>query len=48
MSIQQFIKDKNRKIQQLQQNVNEVLDEYQKLDEKYFYCLQDGKDKQKK
>ena len=39
MSIQQLIKDKDQKIQQLQQNVDEVLDEYQKLDEKYFYCL---------
>ena len=47
MSIQQLIKDKDRKIQQLQQNVEEVLDEYQKLDDKYFYCLQDGKDKQR-
>ncbi len=47
MSIQQLIKDKDRKIQQLQQNVDEVLDEYQRLDDKYFYCLQDSKDKQK-
>ena len=47
MSIQQLIKDKDRKIQQLQQNVDEVLDEYQRLDNKYFYCLQDGKDKQR-
>src|SRR2546423_15513686 len=47
MSIQQLIKDKDRKIQQLQQNVDEVLDEYQRLDDKYFHCLQDGKDKQR-
>ena len=47
MSIQQLIKDKDRKIQQLQQNVDEVLDEYQRLDNKYFHCLQDDKDKQK-
>ena len=47
MSIQQLIKDKDRKIQQLQQNVNGVLVEYQKLDDKYFHCLQDGKDKQR-
>ena len=47
MSIQQLIKDKDRKIQQLQQNINEVLNEYQKLDNKYFHCLQDGKDKQR-
>ena len=39
MSIQQFIKDKDRKIQQLQQNVDEVLDEYHRLDNKYFHCL---------
>jgi len=45
MSIQQLIKEKDRKIQQLQQNINEVLNEYQKLDNKYFHCLQDGKDK---
>ena len=48
MSIQQLIKDKDRKIQQLQQNVDKVLDEYQRLDDKYFHCLQDGKDKQRK
>ena len=47
MSIQQLIKDKDRKIQQLQHDINEVLDEYQKLDNKYFHCLQDGKDKQR-
>ena len=47
MSIQQLIKDKDRKIQQLQQNIDEVLDEYQRLDNKYFHCLQDGKDKQR-
>ena len=47
MSIQQLIKDKDRKIQQLQQDINKVLDEYQKLDDKYFHCLQDGKDKQR-
>jgi len=47
MSIQQLIKEKDRKIQQLQQNINEVLNEYQKLDNKYFHCLQDGKDKQR-
>ena len=47
MLIQQLIKDKDRKIQQLQQNIDEVLDEYQRLDDKYFHCLQDGKDKRK-
>ena len=47
MSIQQLIKDKDRKIQQLQQDVDEVLKEYQRLDDKYFHCLQDGKDKQR-
>ena len=47
MSIQQLIKNKDRKIQQLQQNVDEVLDEYKRLDNKYFHCLQDDKDKQK-
>ena len=47
MSIQQLIKEKDRKIQQLQQNINEVLDEYQKLNNKYFHYLQDGKDKQR-
>ena len=47
MSIQQLIKDKDRKIQELQRIVDEVLDEYRKLDEEYFHCLQDGKDKQR-
>ena len=47
MSIQQLIKDKDRKIQQLQQDVDEVLKEYQRLDDKYFHCLQGGKDKQR-
>ena len=46
MSIQQLIKDKDRKIQELQKIVDEVLDEYQKLNDEYFHCLQDGKDKQ--
>ena len=45
MSIQQLIKDKDRKIQQLQQNVDEVLDEYQRLDNKYFHSAKINKEK---
>ena len=47
MSIQQLLKEKDQKIQKLHEEIREVLDEYQKLDGRYFHCLQDGKDKQR-
>ena len=46
-SIIDKLKQQEARIRELERLNQEILDEYQKLDDKYFECLQHGKDKER-
>ena len=47
ITLPQLLKEKDRKIQQLEQTVDEISQEYEKLTEKHLDCITDGRDKQR-
>ena len=47
ISLQQLLKEKDRKIQQLERTVDEISQEYERLTEKHLDCITDGRDKQR-
>src|SRR6185312_9198289 len=47
ISLQQLLKEKDRKIQQLERTVDEIFQEYERLTEKHLDCITDGRDKQR-
>ena len=47
ITLPQLLKEKDRKIQQLERTVDEISQEYEKLTEKHLDCITDGRDKQR-
>ena len=47
ITLLQLLKEKDRKIQQLERIVDEISQEYEKLTEKHLDCITDGRDKQR-
>ena len=47
ITLPQLLKEKDRKIQQLERIVDEISQEYEKLVEKHLDCITDGRDKQR-
>jgi len=47
ITLPQLLKEKDRKIQQLERTVNEISQEYEKLTEKHLDCITDVGDKQR-
>ena len=47
ITLPQLSKEKDRKIQQLEQIVDEISQEYERLTEKHLDCITDGRDKQR-
>jgi len=47
ITLPQLLKEKDRKIQQLERTVDEISQEYEKLVEKHLDCITDGRDKQR-
>ena len=47
ISLQQLLKEKDRKIQQLERTVDKISQEYKRLIEKHLDCITDGRDKQR-
>jgi len=47
ISLQQLLKEKDRKIQQLERTVDEISQEYERLTEKHLDCITDRRDKQR-
>jgi len=47
ITLPQLLKEKDRKIQQLERTVDEISQEYERLIEKHLDCITDGRDKQR-
>ena len=47
MSILEALQQKNKEIERLKKENQELLNEYQKLDDKYYHCLQIGAEQKK-